>query len=915
MIGFESLTKGINSFANYFGFRESGQRDCDPILEFKKTIKASTNGARPLSDFLLYEYFDEENSIVYNRDGACGFWYEISPIVGSNLGIEKNLTLFFNDELPDGYYLQFLIIAGYDVSEILDIWERKRVFGGEALDKITKYRKWFIQKCAKDFANSSDGRLARNFRTFVSCSKVGGRSKKSLESLLRFKRKLENKLRTEKLFPRLMGAEDLISVGRDLLQMNLNREGSRARYSKINNLSDQVVQPLQNITVGENQISHLETGLESRCFFPKELPESFSLSEMVSLLGTGDKMIPARFAISYSIASNLGAGGAGKLVTQGHRSIHASEQVYTRNDIVAKEEANQWREILGIHKKGEKFLTESMQVMITAPKDHIEVAEEFLKSLWNSFDWKLANNTNLQLLSILSLMPMMQCSYWKSLSFFKLTHNALSGEIVAKIPIQGEWKGVPTSGVLLIGRRGQLFNFNPFYRIGGGGNYNMSVMAPSGSGKSFFLQEVATSCLAQDVAIFIMDIGASYKNICHRCGGEMVRFNKENKISLNPFAALSNSGGVYTKALELLGQKYDAAKVSEVTGLSLEKIEALQVGRSDTSSVSKEVDAIEILEIVGVDENEKQKTHFVTKDSIIYAKSMIASMCGVSSDARCEAVIERAISVGIAKWGQALDITKLADILENLKDKKGEAVEGASRLADSLYPYTEDGIHGRFFKAGNEAKFNSMLTIFEFEELVNDEALLAVVLQIILMQITMQFLCGDRTRKFMLIVDEAWMIMDFAASFLERFARTVRKYGGSLVVCTQDLSSFNKGPAQKAILECSTWKLILQQKEEGVASFAKEEGYLPYIDLIKSIRKCPNNKFSEVLIDTNGTKVVGRLVTDPYSTSLYSTESEDYAYLINQEKMGASKHQAILNLSKKYGELPEIEDPKIGALV
>lgn len=907
MINLANITNSINNFANYFGFKVEGQRAAEPMNEFEKTTKASTSGARPLSDFLLYEYFDDENKIIYNRDGTFGFWYEISPIVGSNSDIEKNLTLFFNDELPDDYYLQFLIVAGHDISEIIDVWEGGRRYGGEALARITQCRKWFIQKCAKEFAASSEGRLARNFRTFVSCSKAGSGSKKGLESLIGFKRKLENKLRTEKLFPRIMGAEDLISVGRDLLQMDLHKVGTSHAYSKNNNLSDQVCVPLTRSTIDINHIEHIESGLESRLFFPRELPESFSLSEMVELLGTSEKVIPARFVISYSIASSLGSSGTGKLVTQGHRSMHAAEKPYTRNDIGVKEEANQWRQVLNIHKKGEKFLSESILVMITAPKDHAEVAEEFLKSLWNSLDWKLAINNNLQLLSILSVMPMMQASYWKSLSFFKLTRNALSGEIVAKIPIQGEWKGVPKSGVLLIGRRGQLFNFNPFYRIGGGGNYNMSVMAPPGSGKSFFLQEVATSVLSDDVAVFIMDIGASYKNLCHLLGGEMIRFNKSNKISLNPFASLSNSGAVYTKALELLGQQYDFAKIAEITGLSLEKIEALQLGRSEANGLTKEVDGIEILEIAGVDENGKSKTHFVTKDSVIYAKAMVASMCVVSADGRSEAVLERAITVGVAKYGRDLDITKLAGILENLKDRKGEPVEGASRLADSLYPYTEEGIHGRFFKAGSEATFNSMVTIFEFEELVNDEPLLAVVLQIILMQITMQFLCGDRTRKFMLIVDEAWMIMDFAASFLERFARTVRKYGGSLVVCTQDLSSFNKGHAQKAILECSTWKLILQQKEEGVASFAKEESYLPYLDLIRSVRKCSSNKFSEILIDTNGTKVVGRLVTDPYSTSLYSTESEDYAFLINQEKMGVSKHQAILNLSKKYGTLPELE--------
>jgi hypothetical protein len=233
-------------------------------------------------------------------------------------------------------------------------------------------------------------------------------------------------------------------------------------------------------------------------------------------------------------------------------------------------------------------------------------------------------------------------------------------------------------------------------------------------------------------------------------------------------------------------------------------------------------------------------------------------------------------------------------------------------MSDSLYPYTENGIHGRFFSSGSEASFHEMLTVFEFEELVNDEPLLAVVLQVILMQITMQFLCGDRTRRFMLIVDEAWMILDYASSFLERFARTVRKYGGSLVVCTQDLTSFSNEcgtrKSQAAILECSTWKLILQQKEEGLESFAKSKAYHKYLNLISTVRKCSSNKFSEVLINTDGATIVGRFAADPYSTALFSTESKDYAFLLEQERLGISKHEAILALSKKYGNLPELEE-------
>jgi hypothetical protein len=48
----------------------------------------------------------------------------------------------------------------------------------------------------------------------------------------------------------------------------------------------------------------------------------------------------------------------------------------------------------------------------------------------------------------------------------------------------------------------------------------------------------------------------------------------------------------------------------------------------------------------------KQK-HFVPKDSIIYAKSMVSAMCGVSGDGRAEALIERAIMIGISEFGNS----------------------------------------------------------------------------------------------------------------------------------------------------------------------------------------------------------------------------------------------------------------------
>ena len=902
------IEKHFSKLAKKLGFRQEGEKGHDSMQEQQVLLNKDTKGATILANSLLYAHYDDASGVAFNN-GTIGCWFEIDPLVGSNREIEKNLTLFFNEELPEHGYLQFLIVASHDISNILDLWQGGRKYGGNAIDRLTAYRRNFMENNAIDFKNAADGRLARNYRTFI-CYTNNSNEKGNVGELIRFKRKLENKLKAESLYPRKCKAKDLIQIGRDILQMRPNLNDQEVpKYSILNNLSDQILEPFTPNTVEDDMILHHKTGLVSKIYAPKELPESYSLAQMIELLGNENKVIPARFVISYCLANNLGAKGTSAIKAQGDRAIHAASKEYTKDDILARQEADQWRQVKALHKQGEVFLQESMLVMITAGEDDIDIAEEMLKSLYNANDWKLTLCKKIQRIAALSMLPMMPASYWKSLKFFRLTRNALSGEVVAKLPVQGEWKGVPASGALLIGRRGQLFNFNPFYRIGGGGNYNICMMAPSGSGKSFFLQELAQSMIAQDVAVFIIDIGGSYKNICKLLSGEMVRFNKENTISLNPFAALSSSGAIYAKALELLAKNQTISEISTITGLSEEKIEALQIGRGNLDEIEKNYNAIEVLEIKGSNADDgKERLHFVTKDGMIYAKSLLAVMAKVSGDARLEGVIERAIREGVAKYGRDLDITRMALILEGLTDSQNKQIEGASAIADSLYPYTENGMHGRFFARGDEASFKELLTVFELEDIKADENLVCVVLQVILMQITMQFLCGDRSKRFMLIVDEAWYLLKHGAYFLESFARTVRKYGGSLVVCTQDLSGFSGDASREAVLESSTWELILAQKAKGLEKFAASDAYKPYLGLIASVRKCPANKFSEVLISTDGAKIVGRFASDPYSTALFSTEDKDYAFLQELERQGVNAEDAILQLAKKYGTVPDITE-------
>ncbi len=863
----EKLHHSLSKLSQLCGLSGETGKNCSNSGSIDDLVACQTGGAESFAKYLSYQYFNSETELFSNDENIVGFMLQIYPIVGAKDNLLKNLNLFFNKDLPEDSFLQFLLVADHNISPILSDWQRARTSANSLLQKLTKARRDFLLKQSINF-KVSDGRLPRDFQIFISFSKkIATKSKfgslgtlgdsdneleaKSLKEIQDFKSQFLSKLDAFKLSARVCKAADLINLVRSLVQMkepSMNIETSK--HNIYNSLSQQILKRLEKIHLTKDAIIS-DRGFVTKTYHVAELPDEFSLQRMINLIGSSVSAsnigINARFAISYTIASNLNAATQTALTTKGDRVIHAADQWYSRNNRDIKREAAEWRDINDLHKNGSQFLTENFQVMISAKADEIDSAEQNLISLYNIQDWKLEINKNLQLVSLLSMLPMQQPLYFQTLKHFQLTKIVLSHEVVAKLPIHAEWKGVPMSGVLLLGRRGQLFNWNPFHRISSG-NYNACLMAASGGGKSVFLQELATTMLAQDAKVFILDIGGSYANICELLGGEMVRFKNNANISLNPFASLCQTG-----------DQSDATS----------EIEIMSLGK-----------------------------YRVARDSVIYAKSIVAAMCGVTGNSLKEPIIEQAINKGIEKYGHDLDITKLSEVLAN-DFKKNEEIAGG--LATSLFSYTTSGIYGRYFNGDGNISFKNQLTVFEFEEIKNDSLFLSVILQVIMMQIFMQVLCGDRKTKFMLVVDEAWMILGHSAKFLSELARTVRKYNGSLVTCVQNFNDFQGSDDRKAILENSTWSLLLKQDEKGLSAFKTSEAFKDIIPLIASVSLSPG-KYAEILLHATDIEVVGRLALDPYSQCLFSTDAADFRYLTEAKERGLSQDEAVEQLaSQKYG--------------
>ena len=794
------------------------------------TVDKMLAGAFAFDDYLSYRYFDEESCLFLSDGNIAGFMLEISPIVGVDDAVHKNLSHFFNEELPEYSYLQFLLVASHDVEDILSYWQNQRINSDPLLNKITKRRAEFVRERATSFG-VSDGRIARDYRIFVSFSQIMETKNNTRSGIISFKDSFINKLESLQLAPRTCNATDLIKLTRSMLQMELAGKTDPA-YNALELLSRQIVAPAMMQGIEESQINHFATGLTSRIYHVKELPMEFALAQTLNLFGDSTRSsmgIPARFIISYSVSSNISKSASAMITARGKKVIEASEKWYSNGNRDLKREAAEWQDINDrVISSGERFLSEHWSLMVTSAKESIDIVSQNLISLYNSNNFRLGITHNLQLPALLNMLPMQQGLMWNILDKFKLTRLVLSKEVIARLPIHAEWKGVPMSGVLLHARRGQLFNFNPFYKINGG-NYNICIFAPSGGGKSVFLQELAVSLMAQNTRMFILDIGQSFANICTLLGGEIIQFGRNAPFSLNPFASF----------------------------------------------------------YFGMHPDDKDEFLKCTK-------RLLEVMCGVGDDARGSADLEKAIVAALVQNNYQLNISSFAKFLE---DSDSVILQ---KYGATLYPYTDDGLYGKYFSGTKQASFKRLITVFEFEEIKNDPKLLSIVLQILLMEVTNQFMLGDRETPFMIIVDEAWMLLDFAAGFFAAFVRTVRKYGGSLIICVQNFMDLHKTQDHQTILENSTWTILLKQDEKGLGAFKESEAFKDMIPLIRSISLSPN-KYAEALLYTTGVTVIGKLVLDDYSKALYSTDPADFNFLRRKTAEGISLDEAVEQLVSLKG--------------
>ena len=284
-------------------------------------------------------------------------------------------------------------------------------------------------------------------------------------------------------------------------------------------------------------------------------------------------------------------------------------------------------------------------------------------------------------------------------------------------------------------------------------------------------------------------------------------------------------------------------------------------------------------------------------DGVTDALSMLKSILSVMASPTQgttdleNAFLEHAFSATWKRYKHKATISHIASYLTAQEDQRSKD------LALKLFPYTKEGLYGRFFEGEATISFSNALSVIELEELKERKDLQAVIVQMVILNITNQMFLGDRKTPFGIVFDEAWDMLRGPQSglFIETLARRLRKYRGSLIVGTQSIHDFYASPGAQAAFDNADWMCLLSQKQESIDQLKKTErmSFTPHMEALLASVKTRQGAYAEVMISGPHGYAIGRLILDPFSNILYSTKAEDFAAVKTLMDTGLSVAEAV----------------------
>jgi conjugal transfer ATP-binding protein TraC len=461
------------------------------------------------------------------------------------------------------------------------------------------------------------------------------------------------------------------------------------------------------------------------------------------------------------------------------------------------------------------------------------------KRIWEGQGYVMQEDKGILPILFISSLPFGLYDTGSNIDTLDRDHIMPVDSIAVTLPIQGDFSGLGKPVMLFAGRKGNLFGLDIFNK--GVNNHNAMVCASSGAGKSFFTNYLVYNYFAMNSRIRIVDIGGSYKKMTKLFGARYLDFSEDSQVCLNPFTTI-------------IDHEYDIPVIAPIVA---------QMVFSTGNTIPSETEMTLI------------------KGAVRWAWQQEGNDAGIDTVYEYLANFDRYSSEG------------------------GEIKEFASRLAFNLADFRSDGAFGRFFNGKSSLDIsNDEFVVLELEHLKSRKELFRVVTLQVINAVTQDLYLSDKSDQRLIVFDEAWQFLGESSTLkevIEEGYRRARKYFGSFTIITQsvlDMKLF--GGVGDVIRNNSAFKFFLESSD---FEKALDEKLLDYDDFTMRILKSTKSnkpKYSEIFMDTPFGVGVGRLVVDPFSYYVFTSDASEIAEIEAMVDGGMSYEDAIREMVKNY---------------
>jgi conjugal transfer ATP-binding protein TraC len=492
--------------------------------------------ASVLSPVLAYA---PEERLFVTQDPAIGFGFHCVPRAGAGDRAEQLMRTLLEDDFPPGAFVQILLYASPNLVRARARAEAHFARAHDAGPAAMMRRGvgWLTGHAEKPF-DEFGGLWLRNFRVVISCkAPIEGvtPSEAEIERALQAARRMERALVALDATPAPMTNKSFVTTCAELL--NRGPDASWRRFGEVD-VNEEIALNRQLLDLGsklrfDDAGVALEGGGHLALLSPKAFGEAafFGLSSaLAGDLMQGRRGVRGPFFINLNIHYPA---------AEGLKSRLGKKRAWTVN--LVGTQFRRWMPSLETRHRDFETLSRAMEdgrrpvrfalTLGVYGRDREEVDRSVTDAVgyWGEYNTILLRDRYIARPLLINVLPLgadRVCDI--DLGRY---HTMTTQEVACFAPVFGAWRGTGAPTISMVARDGQLMNFCLF---DGATNFNGVIAAESGAGKSFLMQLLTTSYLAQGAMVWTIDNGGSYANLCEKLGGEYIDFGRR-ALSLNPF--------------------------------------------------------------------------------------------------------------------------------------------------------------------------------------------------------------------------------------------------------------------------------------------------------------------------------------------------------------------------------------------